>query len=220
MPQALVFDMDGTLVDNMGYHEQAWVEFFRRRGRAIEPDAFFEQTAGRHNREIMLDWISQDLTEEQLHSLALEKEAIYRALYAPHRRAVDGFEAFAQTARSAGMRLAVATSAPTDNVAFILDHLDLRKTFDVVVNAAQVKRGKPHPDVFLLAAEQLGVPAAQCVVFEDAPAGVQAAHAASMPCVVLTTYLGAQRFAQYTNVIACVPDFTQLTLDSLLGEFA
>jgi beta-phosphoglucomutase family hydrolase len=214
---ALVFDMDGTLVDNMRYHEQSWVEFFKRRGRDIDPESFFKQTAGRHNREIMLDWIGASLTQEELAALAEEKESLYRELYAPHRKAVIGFEAFAVQARAAGLKLAVATSAPPANVAFILDALDLRKYFDVVVDSSGVKRGKPHPDIYLAAARQLAVPAECCIAFEDAPAGVASAQAAGMPCVVLTTYLPARAFAQHRNSLVCVPDFTHLNLATLLG---
>jgi beta-phosphoglucomutase family hydrolase len=221
--QALVFDMDGTLVDNMRHHEQAWIEFFKRRGRSIDPPTFFAQTAGRHNREIMLDWVSPTLTPQDIANLAEEKEALYRSLYAPQRKAVTGFDAFAAQARAAGLKLAVATSAPPANVAFILDALNLRRYFDVVVDATSVKRGKPHPDIYLAAAQQLGVQAAQCMAFEDAPAGVESALAAGMQCVVLTTYLKAQDFARYCksgNIAACVPDFTPLDLELLHGSTA
>jgi beta-phosphoglucomutase family hydrolase len=217
---ALVFDMDGTLVDNMRYHEQAWIAFFKRRGQDIDPPTFFAQTAGRHNREIMHDWISPSLTQEELAALAEEKESLYRQLYAPHRKAVAGFTAFAAQARAAQLKLAVATSSPPVNVAFILDALELRTYFDVVVDASNVQRGKPHPDIYLAAAQQLGVQPSQCIAFEDAPAGVESANAAGMPCVALTTYLDVKAFAKHTNVLACVADFTQLNLKTLLGSNA
>jgi beta-phosphoglucomutase family hydrolase len=218
--KALVFDMDGTLVDNMRDHEQAWVEFFKRRGRAIEPEAFFRQTAGRHNREIMRDWIDPQLTDAELLALAEEKESLYRALYAPKRQVLAGFTAFAAAAKARGLRLAVATSAPPANIDFILDPLDLRQHFDVVVGAQNVKRGKPHPDIYLLAAQELGLAPDACIAFEDAPAGVQSAAAAGMRCVALTTYLPAHKFAGEPNVIASVPDFTHLAVESLLTEVA
>lgn len=216
--KALVFDMDGTLVDNMRYHEQAWIEFFKRRDQDIDPEPFFKQTAGRHNREIMRDWIDANLTEAQIAVLAEEKESLYRTLYAPHRKALAGFDAFARAAQARGLRLAVATSAPPANIDFILDALELRAYFDVVVGATHVKRGKPHPDIYLLAAQELGLPPAQCIAFEDAPAGVASAAAAGMGCVVLTTYLPADKFASHANVLATAPDFAHLSLESLLDE--
>jgi beta-phosphoglucomutase family hydrolase len=217
---ALVFDMDGTLVDNMRYHEQSWIEFFKRRGKQIDAELFFKQTAGRHNREIMLDWIDPTLTLEAINTLAEEKESLYRALYAPHRKTVAGLEAFAMQARTQGLKLGVATSAPTANVGFILDALNLRTYFDVVVDSTGVKRGKPHPDIYLAAAQQLGLPPQQCIAFEDAPAGVQSAGAAGMSCVALSTYLDASAFAAHPNVLTCVADFAQLNLTTLLGAHA
>jgi beta-phosphoglucomutase family hydrolase len=218
--KALVFDMDGTLVDNMRYHERAWIAFFEKRGLSIDAELFFKQTAGRHNREIMRDWIDPNLSEEQILALAEEKEGLYRALYAPHRHVLGGFEAFALAAKARGLRLAVATSAPPANIDFILDALDLRQHFNVVVGASHVKRGKPHPDIYLRAAEELRIAPAACIAFEDAPAGVESANAAGMTCVALTTYLQAERFDTYPGVIAKVPDYTHLNLETLLLKAA
>jgi beta-phosphoglucomutase-like phosphatase (HAD superfamily) len=109
----------------------------------------------------------------------------------------------------------VATAAPNANITFTLDGLDLRKHFDAVVGAADVARGKPHPDVFLLAAERCGVLPEHCIVFEDAPLGVEAARRAGMKAVVLTTTLPAEAFAEFDNVIHIASDFSQLTMDEL-----
>ena len=213
---AFIFDMDGTIVDNMAYHSQSWVRFFANRGRAIDEDAFFRATAGRQNHEIFREYIRADLTDEEAAQFAHEKEAVYRELYAPHLAPLPGFERLIADARAAGGKLAVATAAPRENVAFTLDGLDLRNRFDAVVGAFEVKRGKPHPDVFLAAAERVGVDPARCIVFEDAPLGVEAARRAGMRAVVLTTTMPAGQFADFDNVIAIAPDFTAFTLPALL----
>lgn len=215
--RAFVFDMDGTIVDNMDFHTQSWIEFFRRRDMRLDPDQFFRATAGRQGKEIIRSYLGEDLPDAEVAAMNFEKEEIYREIYEPHRKEVEGLSAFIDAARARGIALAVATSGPPANIAFVLDGLHLRRHFDAVVGAADVERGKPHPDVFLKAAERLGVAPADCVVFEDAPLGVEAARNAGMPAVVLSTTLDAAAFAAYDNVIRIAPDFTELSIDDLLA---
>ena len=216
--RAFIFDMDGTIVDNMAYHTQSWVTFFQRRGRAIDADEFFRTTAGRQGKEIIRSYLGEHLDDEQVLALNIEKESVYRELYGPYLKTVAGFDALIVQAQRRGVALAVATAAPNANITFTLDGLDLRKHFGAVVGAADVARGKPHPDVFLLAAERCGVAPEHCIVFEDAPLGVEAARRAGMRCVVLTTTLPAEAFAKFDNVIHIASDFSQLTIDQLVPE--
>jgi len=216
--RAFIFDMDGTIVDNMAFHTDSWLEFFARRGKSYEAEAFFRETAGAQGREILRARLGPEIPDEEIAVLALEKDALYREMYGPHRRAIEGFDDLVTSARAQGLKLAVATSAPPKNIVFTLDELDLRRHFDAVVGAADVKHGKPHPDVFLKAAEQLGVPPAECVVFEDAPMGVEAARRAGMRAVVITTTLPAEAFAEYDNVIRIVGDYADLDIGTLCSE--
>ncbi len=215
--RALIFDMDGTIVDNMAFHTKSWITFFERRGHAIDADAFFRATAGRQGGEIIRSHFGEHLLDDEVMTLNHEKEAVYRELYAPHRKAVEGFEDLIADAKSQGIALAVGTAAPPANVEFTLDGLDLRRHFDAIVGATDVARGKPHPDVFLEAAKRCGAEPADCIVFEDAPLGVEAARRAGMRAVVLTTTLPAEAFAEFDNVIAIAPDFSQLSLDDLFA---
>lgn len=216
MKQALIFDMDGTIVDNMAYHTASWAEFFRRRGRDFDEYEFFLNTAGRQGHEIMREYIRADMSDVECAALNAEKEGIYRELYRPHRKTVAGFDALIASAKAAGMALAVATAAPVENIVFTLDELDIRRHFNAVVGAADVKRGKPEPDVFLKAAEACGVAPENCIVFEDAPLGVEAARRAGMAAVALTTTLPAQAFAGFDNLVATVTDFTVIELGAIL----
>ncbi|MDY0975105.1 HAD-IA family hydrolase [Massilia sp. CFBP9012] len=216
--RALIFDMDGTIVDNMDFHTQAWITFFARRGKVIEPDAFFRDTAGRQGKEILRHYMGEELSDDELATLNHEKEELYRELYGPHRATLPGFDAFIAAGAARGWKLAVATSASPGSTRFILDEMDLRSRFDaVVVGTVDVPRGKPHPDVFLKAADRCETMPAQCIVFEDAPLGVEAARRAGMRAVVLTTTLPAEAFAEFDNVIAIVNDFTQLDVETLLA---
>ena len=213
--RAFIFDMDGTIVDNMAFHTKSWLAFFERRGHSIDADEFFRTTAGRQGHEIMSAYLGPHLTKEESAQLDFEKESLYRELYAPHLATVAGFEQFIARAKSLGVKLAVATAAPNENIAFTLDGLDLRKEFDAIAGAADVARGKPNPDVFLLAAERSGALPANSIVFEDAPLGVEAARRAGMRAVVLTTTLPAEAFAEFDNVIAVVRDFSELDVEQL-----
>jgi beta-phosphoglucomutase family hydrolase len=215
--RAFVFDMDGTIVDNMAFHTDSWLRFFELRGQTLDADEFFRATAGRQGREIMRSYLGEHLTDDELALLDHEKESLYRELYAPHRKAVDGFDALIAQAKAQGVKLAVGTAAPPANVEFTLDGLDLRRHFDAIVGATDVARGKPHPDVFLKAAELCGVAPEHCIVFEDAPLGVEAARRAGMRCIVLTTTLPASSFAGFDNVIAIVRDFTELKAELLFA---
>jgi beta-phosphoglucomutase family hydrolase len=215
--RAFIFDMDGTIVDNMAYHTRSWVEFFQRRGKQVDPDEFFRTTAGRQGKEIIRSALGAHLPDDEVAILNHEKEAVYRELYGPHRKPLAGFEAFVAQARADGVKLAVATAAPPANITFTLDGLDIRRYFDAVVGAADVARGKPHPDVFLKAATQVHAEPENCIVFEDAPLGVEAARRAGMRAVVLSTTLPASAFAEFDNVIAIVPDFSELAIDELFA---
>jgi beta-phosphoglucomutase family hydrolase len=215
--RAFIFDMDGTIVDNMAFHTRSWITFFERRGKDIDPGEFFRSTAGRQGKEIIRAHMGEHLQDHEVSVLNQEKESVYRELYAPHRKTVAGFEQLIAQAKARGVALAVATAAPNANIEFTLDGLDLRRHFDTVAGAADVARGKPNPDVFLLAAERCGVAPADCIVFEDAPLGVEAARRAGMRAVVLTTTLPAEAFAEFDNVIRIAGDFSQLDIDQLLA---
>ncbi len=205
--RAFIFDMDGTIVDNMSFHTRAWVTFFANHGQDVDVERFFRDTAGRQGHEIIRTYLGDHLSDVETDALIREKESVYRALYQAHQAPVKGFEALLAHAKSRRIALVVGTAAPSENIAFTLDGLDLRRHFDAIVGAADVKRGKPHPDVFLMAAKRVGALPENCIVFEDAPLGVEAARRAGMRAVVLTTTLPASAFAEFDNVICIAPDF-------------
>ncbi len=215
---AFIFDMDGTIVDNMTYHELSWKEFFVRRGMEIDSDSFFRATAGRLGSEIMRDYFGESLSDADCAAFSREKEEIYRSLYEPHRKPVKGFDALIDEAMRIGVALAVATAAPQENVEFILDGMNIRRHFNAVVGARDVSRGKPHPDVFLQAARGCGVDPQQCVVFEDAPLGAEAAARAGMSAVILTTTAAHGDFDRFNNIIAMGEDFSCFDVRELIAR--
>lgn len=192
MVRAALFDLDGTLVDNMRFHFDAWDAFCQKRGFKADPEQFGREFAGKKNEEILPVLLGRTLTDEEVHALAEEKESDYRRIFAQHLQLVPGAGALIARFRSSGAKTAVATAAPPRNRDFVLDGLQLWDRFDAVIGAEQVLRGKPAPDIFLKAAGAVGIAPQDCVVFEDAPNGIRAAKAAGMYAVGITTLASVQ----------------------------
>jgi HAD superfamily hydrolase (TIGR01509 family) len=215
--QALLFDLDGTLIDSMPHHQSAWNAWYARRGLPMDSSEFFASTAGRSNAEILADLFPAKSAAEHL-SMADEKEAIYREFAAPALGLIPGAQAFVAQAKASGLRLAVCTASTPLNMALAFDRHGIDRWVETVASPADGLRGKPHPDIFLEAARRLGIAPADCVVFEDAPLGIEAARRAGMKAVVLTTTLPAEAFAEFDNLIAIAPDFTTLDLATLVAS--
>lgn len=214
--KAFLFDLDGTLIDSMPHHQGAWSAWYARRGIEMGEETSFEATAGRSNAEILLDLFPDHTVEEHL-TMADEKEAIYRELAAASLGLIDGAQAFCAQARAAGFRMAVCTASTPLNMQLAFARHRIDSWVETVASPADGLRGKPHPDIFLEAAKRLGIAAADCVVFEDAPLGIEGARRAGMKAVALTTTLPASAFAAFDNVIAIAPDFTNLILSDLIS---
>jgi HAD superfamily hydrolase (TIGR01509 family) len=212
--KAFLFDLDGTLIDSMPHHHDAWVEWHARRGERVDAASFFESTAGRSNAEILAEMYPQRSDAER-RAMADEKEAIYREIAATRLALIDGAEAFVDAARAAGLRLAVCTASTPENMALAFARFPIDRWVETVVSPADGLRGKPHPDIFVEAARRLGVAAADCIVFEDAPLGIEGARRAGMRAVALTTTLPASAFAAYPNLIMSVASFASLELPDL-----
>ena len=213
--RAFIFDMDGTLVDNMRFHGAAWQQMLLENGVETDANDFLVKTAGRTNREIIPNFFA-DATEERLLELGRRKEMIYRELFLPERRAINGAIEFLEAARLLGVKMAVATAAPVANVEFILDGLNLRGFFDAITTAADVSHGKPHPEVFLKSAEKLGVTAKHCLVFEDAVNGFAAAHRAGMKSIGVATVNSITDILRLASVVEAHQDFGELNPRKLI----
>jgi beta-phosphoglucomutase family hydrolase len=216
--RAFIFDMDGTLVDNMRYHTEAWRTLIEENGCPFDEHKFLVETAGQTNREI-IPGVFGAMSNERLSELALRKEELYREAYLPHRTPVNGLVDFLDEAFQLGVMMAVSTAASPANMAFILDGLDLRKYFGAITTAADVKRGKPDPEIFLLSAERLGVEPANSIVFEDAFFGFEAAKRAGMTSVGLTTVNSAEDIMRTGSVAEVHADYTSMRAGELIAKY-
>jgi beta-phosphoglucomutase family hydrolase len=211
--QAVLFDMDGTLVDNMSFHTRALLEIAEQRfGVRLDPEQVNRDFSGKKNAEIFRILAKRDVTPEEAAAWEEEKEERYRELYGPHRAALRGARELLGRLRSEGVRTAVASAAPRRNLAFILDGLELRPLFDAVVGQDDAPRGKPAPDIFLAAAARLGVEPTMCLVFEDAVNGILGARAAGMKSAGITTVSGPDALMQ-AGAEWTMPDLAELPAD-------
>lgn len=207
--------MDGVLVDNMTVHMAAFAEISRRYGVDVETDRVLSMS-GQGNREIFSALFPAEVVRRVgWDGLGAEKEAIYREMYAPHLAAAKGLIPFLDDLKEHGVLIAVGTSACQANMDFVFDGLDIRHYFDAIVNADMVTRTKPDPEIYLLALRELGLPASECLVFEDAVAGVQAAHGAGIKVVALATSQPRQKLELTPGVALTINDFTQVSYELL-----
>jgi HAD superfamily hydrolase (TIGR01509 family) len=205
----VVFDLDGTLTDNMGLHADAFGIFVGRHGLPPLDSALRARLDGKRNRDIFPILFGRALPEADLNAYADEKEALYREFSRGRLRPLPGLVTFLDRLAARGLPVAIATSAPAANVIHNLAELGLAARFEHIVRADEVPQGKPHPDVFLEAARRMGVSPRACWAFEDAPMGVQAARAAGMVCIGITTSFDAQALAAHGAAIdGAVADYT------------
>lgn len=211
--RGVVFDLDGTLVDNMELHTQAFADFMGRHGLPPLDDAQRARLDGKRNTDIFSDLFGRDLPREELFALADEKEALYRASSRGRLVLLAGVDRLLSLLAAGAIPVAVATSGPAENVRHTLAELGLAGRITDVVRGDQVARGKPYPDIFLAAAARIGVPPGECLAFEDSPSGVAAARAAGMVCVALTTSFSEEAF----RAAGAAPDHVVPDFDAFLS---
>jgi beta-phosphoglucomutase-like phosphatase (HAD superfamily) len=212
---ALIFDMDGTMIDSMPFHAQSWIEFARRHGLTIELDDLMRRTTGRTGIECMCEVFECDVPPAEALALIDEKEAIYRELFTPAFAEVAGFRRFAAAAMSRGLKVGVGTAGDQHNIAFALSNLKMASAPHAVVGGDEGLPGKPEPAIFLETARRLGVSPRECIVFEDAPFGIEAARRAGMRAVAICTSHDSNALAG-SHVVAQARDYHQLTNKNFL----
>lgn len=214
-PRGVVFDLDGTLTDNVGLHMQAFERFCARHGLPPLTPEGRTHVGGKRNRDVFPYLFGRELGREELRAVIDEKESLYRELSIGQLRPLAGLERLLHLLRKRGLPVALATSSPAENVPHTLGQIGLLGAFPHVARSDEVPHGKPAPDVFLAAAWRLGLPPVDCLAFEDAPMGVEAALAAGLTCVAVTTSFDADTFAAHGRA----PDFSVPDYEAWLERF-
>jgi beta-phosphoglucomutase family hydrolase len=215
--QALIFDMDGVLIDNTPVQARAFQLLFRDQGVQADATQLLRRLNGAPASEILKEaFADKPQSDERLEEIAGQREFLYRTLYWDDRRPLPGLVEFLEAARAAGLKIGLGTGSGQETIGYILDDLNLRRFFDVVITKDDVDKGKPHADTYAVTAEKLGVKPENCVVFEDALLGEQAAYRAHMHCVAVASTLPGRDFQAPLLVIR---DFTELTPERLKEVF-
>ncbi len=219
--QAVIWDVDGTLVDTAELHFQAWLRLSHELGQPFTR-ADFAATFGQRNPEILRKLFGDRLTDAEVAELGERKETYYRDAAQHGVELLPGVRALLEGLRGAGFRQAIGSSAPRHNLDLILRLTDTEAFFAAIVSMEDTQRGKPDPEVFLTAARKLHVAPARCLVLEDAPAGVQAAQAGGMKCIAVR-FVGHHseqtlRDAGADLVVANLEQVSAATVQRLLGE--
>ncbi len=202
--------MDGVIVDNHTYHVKAWEVFCNRHGIQFDEESFRAKYFGKNNFDILNGLMSTPPTTSQINYLGEEKETIYRELYQKDISPVKGLVAFLIKLKESGIKTAVATSAPTSNLDFTLDNLDIRHLFDAIVDASGISKGKPDPEIYLKAASLLNIKPDNCVVFEDSISGIKSGQNAGMKVVALIT---THTIDELPKTSIAINDFTQISVE-------
>jgi beta-phosphoglucomutase len=212
----VIFDMDGVLVDTGWAHRQAWYDLAAKEGLAMS-DEFFHRTFGMQNAAI-LPMLCPGISKEELERLSDRKEQHYRDLMQEHLELARGAQALLTDLKSHGFRLAIGSSAPPENLDIFWNRLSLGNYFDARVTKEETTESKPSPQTFLKAAQKLGLPPVCCAVVEDAVPGVQAAHAAGMPVVAVTTTRSREDLARADRVVDSLSELTASDFLALLQK--
>lgn len=213
--KGFIFDMDGTMVDNMMVHHRAWQRKLKEMELELTLEEVRQQIHG-INEEILERLFGDRYSVEERRRISQEKEAAYRAIFLPELQLVNGLAQFLQAAYDAHIIMGIATAAPLENVDFVLDNLPIRHYFKAVTHAGMVSKGKPDPEVLEKAAAGMGIPLEHCIVFEDTPTGAETARRAGCPAYIITTTHQAEEFSHFPNIIGFLKDFTEIGLDKIL----
>ena len=211
---AFLFDLNGTVIDDMHYHAEAWFDILNNDlGAGLSWEEVKVQLYGKNDELLIRIFGENHFSQERIKELSVEKERRYQQAYLPQLKLINGLQQFLDQSNAAGIKMAIGSAAIPFNIDFVLTNLQLHKYFPVVVSADDVVISKPHPETFLQCAKLLGVKPQECIVFEDTPKGVESAYNAGMPCFVLTTTHPREDFAAYDNFIGFAKDYTGLEIE-------
>jgi len=213
--EAVIWDMDGVLADTAPYHFRAWQEIFGKRGVKFTREDF-KHGFGIRNDAIIRRTLGEEIAQEKIEAIAREKEATFRRMIGQNIKPLPGALKLLKALNESGVKMALASSTPIENIRLITGNLGIANCFQAIVTGHEVTEGKPSPQVFLLAAQRLGVEPRNCIVIEDAVAGVAAAKRAGMYCVAIATTHSRQSLKQADLIVDTLEAVSINDLEGLL----
>ena len=219
LPAAIIFDMDGVLVDSSPFHLRKWTGLLQAHGISIDAQGLRKIVLGPANDAIFRRFLGADLTREQQSELSEELDATFRREIGPHPPAIPGVRRFIEECHAQGIVMAVASAAIASNVRFLIAALGLGYYFREVLAVDATSHPKPHPEIYLKTAERLGVDPTACAVFEDSFVGIEAAKRAGMKCVAIASTFSAEDLRRQTHADLIVPSFEAVSLPTVRQLF-
>lgn len=208
-PKALLFDLNGTIIDDMEYHTKAWQHLFNNDlGASLSWEDTKKEMYGKNQEVLVRIFGPERFTQAEMDELSIEKERRYQTEFFPHLALLPGLHELLEDTWRKNIPMAIGSAAIPFNIDFVLDNLNIRHYFKAIVSANDVKLSKPNPETFLNAATLLQVNPTDCLVFEDTPKGAETALNAGMKCIVLTTTHQQHEFNHLDNVLYFAPDYT------------
>lgn len=215
-PKAIIFDLNGTMIDDMKYHTLAWHSIMNDDlGASLTYETVKKEMYGKNHEVLERVFGKHKFSVEEVKKLSFDKEKRYQEGYFPHLALIDGLDKFLGKAKENSIAMAIGSAAIPFNIDFVVDGLNIRDYLTAIVSADDVLTSKPDPETFLKATEALGIKPDDCLVFEDAPKGVESALNAGMKCIVLTTTHKVEEFDEYSNILAFIADYKDEKLNSL-----
>ncbi len=215
--KAFIFDLNGTIINDMAFHEEVWHRMLHENlGVNISMEETKKNMYGK-NEEVLERILGKGvLSAQQMHDFSIAKETAYQEVFLPHLELITGLGDLFEKAYQKNIPMGIGTAAIPFNVDYVLDNLLIRKYFGSIITASDVQTSKPDPEVFLKCAAELGVAPQNCIVFEDAPKGVEAARNGGMKAVAITTYHTEADFLNFKNVLMVLDDYRDERLNGLL----
>jgi HAD superfamily hydrolase (TIGR01509 family) len=208
---AVIFDMDGVLVENSAVHDETWKMICKKYGKPKTSEEIHSIFGG--TNDVFVEKLLEITDNVKIKEIALEKESLYREIYDKQIKTPEGLLELLFDLKRNNIRLAVGTSAPRVNLDFVLDKLDIRGFFDVLVDESFVSHGKPDPEIYQVVSKKLGIDPSRCIVIEDSIFGLQAALAAGMKTIAITTTFSAEKLQIADKIIS---SFKELSAESIV----
>ena len=215
--KAVIWDMDGIIADTSQYHHKGWQIVFRKRGTNYTEEDFRRNT-GKRSDTIVREVLGEKIPQNEITKIIQEKDETFRQLMGQKIKLFPGVLKLITSLKEHGFKIAIASSAPMENIRLITRSLKIDNRFDAIVSGWEVTKGKPQPQTFLLAAEKLGVETEDCIVIEDAISGVTASKRAGMRCIAVTNTTSREELREADLIIDTLEEITVADLNRLLEQ--